>query len=186
VAGLTAVSKTAGLAAGATAMGERAFSAASMDELGEAAHVGMREFGIETEALEKGTSITIRSAEAVNATYPAGYKPPYMPGTSVYEYTTASEQVFVRVHGPDNMIGRWIMRPEQIQGLTAEEIASRFSLPEVPQFVSEVHVPAGSKLRSGIANSILGGEGGATQYEVPKAAVPKLPSEWFTNTRTIR
>jgi len=176
----------AGWVAGATALGKRTVSAASMDELGEAAHVGMREFGIETEALEKGTSITIRSAEAVNATYPTGYEPPYMSGTSVYEYTTASEQVFVRVHGPDNMVGRWIMRPEQIQGLTAEEIASRFSLPEVPQFVSEVHVPAGTKLRSGIANSILGREGGATQYEVPKAAAPKLPSEWFTNTRTIR
>ena len=73
------------------------------------------------------------------------------------------------------------MRREQIAGLSAEEIARRFALPSVPEFVTDVHVPAGTRIRVGIANKILGGEGGVVQYEL----LERLPKNAFKNTKGL-
>ena len=77
------------------------------------------------------------------------------------EYTTQTDVIFVRVHGLTNMDGDWVMKAEDIEGLTPQQIQSIYSLPAMPKYVSEVHVPAGTRLREGIANPIpeFGGEG---------------------------
>lgn len=122
-----------------------------------------------------------RRAEDVNATYPAGYQPPYKPGTQVLEFRAQADEVFVRVHGEANQARSWMMRAEDIQGLTPEQIRSKFALPELPSFVSEVHVPAGTAVRTGVVNPIFGGTGNATQFEL----LTRLPSSAFQNMRPL-
>lgn len=73
-----------------------------------------------------------------------------------------------------------MMRKEAIQGLTADQIQKKYSLPAKPSYISDIHVPAGSKIRQGRVESNFGLQGGggsgATQYQwlidrVPRSAV---------------
>lgn len=50
--------------------------------------------------------------------------------------------------------GGWIMKAENIQGLTPKQIQAKFALPAEPNFVVDVNVPTGTKLRCGIANEV--------------------------------
>ena len=134
-----------------------------------------------TAAQPRGEVPRTRTADEVNDTYPAGYQPPYKPGTQVQEFRTQTDQVFARVHGAGNQARSWMMRPEDIQGLTAEQIKSKFALPELPSLVSDVHVPAGTTVRTGIVNPIFGGTGNATQFEL----LNRLPSSAFQNMRPL-
>lgn len=52
-----------------------------------------------------------------------------------------------------------------IAGLSREQIASKYALPQVPTHVADVSVPAGNSLRVSVANDVqikqgLGGNGG--------------------------
>jgi hypothetical protein len=108
-----------------------------------------------------------------------GYKQnPYKLGTQVEEFITKEEMVFVRVHGAKNQQGSWLMRKDQIEGLTAEEIRARFSIPGKISNVSEVRVPPNTRIRTGIANSISifkGKDFNETQYEL----LGRLPKDNF-------
>lgn len=116
----------------------------------------------------------------------AGNNPPYKPGTQVVEYTTKEADVFVRVHGSDNPNRPWMMRKEAVEGLTAEQIQHKYSLPAKPSYVSEVHVPEGVRIRTGEvkANFELQGGGGqgAVQYEWLSGRVPESV---IKNTRPL-
>jgi len=126
----------------------------------------------------KRGDITYRSAAEVNSTFPEGWSPPYKPGTRVTEFTNTVDDVYVRVHGENNMARSWMMKPEAIRGLTPSQIKSKFALPELPSFMSEVSVPAGTRIRTGIVNPVFGGIGNATQYEL----LERLPTSAFNNT----
>ena len=134
-----------------------------------------------TPAQPHGEVLRTRAADEVNATYPAGYQPPYKPGTQVQEFRTQTDQVFARVHGEGNQARSWMMQPADIKGLTAEQIKSKFALPELPTLVSDVHVPAGTTVRTGIVNPIFSGTGNATQFEL----LNRLPSSAFQNMRPL-
>ncbi|MDR1076907.1 MAG: hemagglutinin repeat-containing protein [Xanthomonadaceae bacterium] len=127
------------------------------------------------------TDVDYRLASEVNAAYPEGWTPPYKSGTRVTEYTTVIDDVYVRVHGENNMARSWMMRREAIEGLTAEQIQMKYSLPELPLFMSEVHVPAGTRVRTGIVNPAFNGIGNAIQYEL----LQRLPESAFKNTVRI-
>lgn len=89
------------------------------------------------------------------------------------------------------------MRAEDIAGLTPQQIASKFSLPEVPTMVTDVTIPAGTRLDVSAANSISpnaiktgtrtgdNGGGGGVQFQIKsdfsKEDFPKL----FTNPRPL-
>jgi len=131
--------------------------------------------------------VTQRTAADVNAEHAVkGNQPPYKSGTQVIEYTTKQDDVFVRVHGDDNAARPWMMRKEAIEGLTAEQIQRKYSLLSKPKFVSEVHVPAGTRIRTGKVETnfeIQGGGGqGATQYEWLNT---RVPPEAISNTRAL-
>jgi hypothetical protein len=126
----------------------------------------------------KRTDIEFRSAAEVNSMFPEGWSPPYKPGTRVTEFTSTVDGVYVRVHGETNMARSWMMKSEAIKGLTAAEIKSKFALPELPTFMSEVSVPAGTRIRTGVVNPVFGGTGNATQYEL----LQRLPTSAFKNT----
>ena len=125
--------------------------------------------------------IGYRLASEVNATFPDGWSPPYKPGTRVTEFTSTVDDVYVRVHGETNMARSWMMKSEAIEGLTPMQIKSKYALPELPTFVSDVDVPAGTRIRTGTVNPVFDGVGNATQYEL----LQRLPVSAFKNTRRL-
>ncbi len=127
------------------------------------------------------TNVTYRSADDVNAEF-SGYMPPYQRGTRVTEYTTVHSDQFVRVHGERNAARSWMMRREAVQGLSPEEIARKYSLPEIPTHISDVNVPAGTRVRTGRVADNFGGNQGAIQYQW----LGRVPEDAITNTRPLR
>jgi hypothetical protein len=122
------------------------------------------------------------SADEVNANFPSNYETPYKPGTIVYEFTTTSEVQFVRVHGKNNRERSWIMKKEDIEGLTPEQIKDKYAIPDLPTQITDVYVPAGTRIRVGTAAGNKFGSGGGIQYEL----LQRLDdSEVWRNTRKI-
>lgn len=87
------------------------------------------------------------------------------------------------------------MRADDIKGLTPEQIASKFSLPQVPTMVTDVKVPAGVKMEVSTANGISPGASkgiltgdnvgvGGVQFQIKSSG--RLPADWFTNPRPIK
>jgi hypothetical protein len=133
--------------------------------------------------LNSGTDIAIKSADDVNADFVAkGWQPPYAAGAKAAEFTTTTEMMFVRVHGPDNKARSWMMRPADIHGLSPQQIKDKFALPDLPTMVSDVTVPAGTRVRVGeVAAQDGWGKGGATQFEL----LARLPESAFANTKPL-
>ena len=108
--------------------------------------------------------------------------PPYTEGTRARDIVLQKERVFVRVHGEGNQAGSWVMRSHEIEGLTPQQIKDKFALPEIPTLISDVHAPAGTRIRLGTVAPQPGwGSGGAIQYEL----LQRLPASSFKNTRPL-
>jgi len=75
----------------------------------------------------------------------------------------------VRVYREKNgKKGRWMMQPDDLKGLTPEQIRDKFALPKTPMYIAEVRLPKDSILQVGRAGSQEKrgwGEGGGWQYE---------------------
>ena len=99
------------------------------------------------------------------------YKPPYKPGTLVKEIELTENTTFVRVYDnmPDGsgMYGSWVMKADDIKGLTPLEIQNKFALPNTPKYVCDVELEDGTHIRVGEVNPLDGwGNGGGTQYDL--------------------
>ena len=76
-----------------------------------------------------------------------GYdKPPVKPDTIVY-VVEAGNNEYVRLFnrnddGESNMIGRWVMRKKDIEGLSLEQIKDKYALPVIPKYICDVHIPS--------------------------------------------
>lgn len=118
-----------------------------------------------------------------------GFKPSYLPGSQIVEFTISQPEKFVRMSGGESRAtANWIMREADIAGLTSEQIASKFALPAVPSQIGEVTIPAGTKLQASVANGILRGDnpgGGGVQFYIPEPPADKVFGTWFTNLRTL-
>jgi len=87
-----------------------------------------------------------------------------------------------------------MMRADDIAGLTPEQIASKYALPQVPTHVADVRVPAGNTLRVSVANDVqikqgLGGNGGGGGVQFEVISRPSIDVEfesWFTNPRRLK
>lgn len=105
------------------------------------------------------------------------------------EVTLQKETKFVRVHG-GKQVGEWVMREDDLRDannrpLTRAEIKDKFALPSLPEYVSDVHVPAGTRMRVGTVKEHADwGAGGGTQYEW-KTEGKELPPGQFTNRREL-
>ncbi|WP_428023614.1 hemagglutinin repeat-containing protein [Arcobacter sp.] len=113
------------------------------------------------------------------------YQAPYVPDTKIVDFTTTTETQWVRVYknGTESKLeGNWVMKKEDIEGLSAQQIAQKYSLPQVPDMITDVTVPAGNKMQASIANNIFEGEvngGGGVQFEIKLPNNVKPPKTWF-------
>jgi len=138
---------------------------------------------------KKGHRISgIQTAEHINATkfgfWP--HTPPFQLGSHVVEFETTKASQWARVHGADNQARAWVMRKSSIEGLTAAQIQTKYALPSLPAFVSDVHLPSGTKmLRGNIQDHGLGGAG-QVQYWIDRTGIDERVFEsWFTNRRAL-
>jgi filamentous hemagglutinin len=131
------------------------------------------------EPLEISISSDKANADHINA----GEKPPYG-GARARDVILKNDTVFVRVHGEDNQASSWMMRAEDIEGLTAKQIKEKFALPELPKYISEVHVPKGTRIFIGkVAPQKGWGKGGGIQYELKG---DRLPLSTWKNRKPIK
>ena len=110
-----------------------------------------------------------QSAESVNAWWEArGYKSPYKEKTVVQNITLTEDTKFVRVYDGvnSNLEGGWVMRAEDIKGLTPKEIQAKFALEYEPKFIGEVELKAGDTVRLGEVGSNFGFDGGGIQIDL--------------------
>ena len=110
------------------------------------------------------------SAESVNDWWSSkGYdKPPYTLKTVVQDIRLNEDTVFVRVYDNDvsSLKGGWVMKPEDIKGLTPLQIQDKFALPSTPKYIGEVKIRAGNNLRMGKVNPNYGFQGGGIQFDL--------------------
>ncbi len=114
--------------------------------------------------------IVTQSADEVNDSLKAlGYtEAPYKPGTIVDTIELTEQTKFVRVYDivNTNQAGGWIMKADDIAGLTPQQIQNKFALPFKPTYVTDVILEEGTKLRTGIANNLFGFDGGGIQFDL--------------------
>jgi hypothetical protein len=128
-----------------------------------------------------------KSAEASNTEWAnRGYdKPPIKPETEVF-IVEAGDNQYVRFYNVDengkgNMIGRWLVKLSDIEGLTLSEIVDKYALPEPPEYICDVNLPENFFFEVSEANGLDGwGEGGGVQYDTMDG---NLEVDWFTNSR---
>ncbi len=137
-------------------------------------------FGAEKAPLFKTGGL---SAEKANVPFMVeGKKLPYAANTRARIIQLENERIFVRVHGEGNQARPWMMRREEVQGLTPQQIQDKFALPELPTYISEVHAPSGSYLQVGAAASQVGwGTGGGIQYQF----LQRVDEGWFANKQLL-
>ena len=110
-----------------------------------------------------------QSAESVNDWWEArGYKSPYKEKTVVQNITLTEDTKFVRVYDGvnSNLEGGWVMRAEDIKGLTPKEIQGEFGLEYEPIFIGEVELKAGDTIRLGEVGPNFGYDGGGIQIDL--------------------
>lgn len=126
------------------------------------------------------------SAEDVNKIFKdtMGYEPPYKPGTSVTEIQLTENATYVRVYDKVNsrMQGGWVMKAEDIVGLTPQEIQNKFALRNTPKYICDVNLEAVTRLRTGEVNPLFGFDGGGQQYDL---IINGKNVGTFTNERII-
>lgn len=118
------------------------------------------------------TTIRKVTAEETNSWWKnvMGYdNPPYKPGTMVEEIKLTKDTTFVRVYDGEvsGMYGGWVMKAEDIAGLTPKQIQDKFALPSLPKYMADVKLTEGTTIRKGIVNPLEGwGNGGGIQYDL--------------------
>lgn len=124
------------------------------------------------------------SGKTVNKTFTdAGGMAPYDEAYDVIEGVTEGTESFVRVHGDGNKVSKWMMKASEIEGLSAEQIKDKFALPSLPTHISDVNLPKGTKIRTGVAGKVKDwGNGGGVQIELQQ----RIAENAFTNTRKIQ
>lgn len=123
------------------------------------------------------------SADKVNAEWKKrGYvDSPYKEGQHASIIELTNDTTFVRVYDKkkSGMKGSWVMRLEDIKGKTPEQIANEFALPQIPKFICDVKLPAGTKLRTGECNPLYGHDGGGIQYDLMGARIGIFENERY-------
>ncbi|MGD9998186.1 MAG: hypothetical protein AB7L17_19205 [Ilumatobacteraceae bacterium] len=82
---------------------------------------------------------------------------PYSQVWSVTDFRTTQTEQFVRVYVGDNTAGRWMVRKEDIVGLTPAQVMDRLALPVPanagPLMIQTVTVPPGTRMRLSVVGS---------------------------------
>lgn len=132
------------------------------------------------------TNLRAISAEEANAPFIAkGWSPPYDTGSQVRTFTTTTELQFVRVSTGDNPQGAFLVRADEVAGMTPLQIQQHLALPKVPTQIADVIVPVGTNMQVGkvAAQSIFGAANkGGTQYQL----LNPIPSNSFGVPRPLK
>jgi filamentous hemagglutinin len=157
---------------------------------------------IQSRLPESAKIISTSSADITNADAIASKRqPPILRGSDMVTIETTQAEQFVRVYGGDSTLvkaspqaGSGIMRAEDVAGLTPEQIASKFSLPQVPTKIADVTLPPGTTLEVSVASDISpngakgivtgdNGGGGGVQFQIQ--IEEEIPVGWFSNERRL-
>lgn len=89
------------------------------------------------------------------------YYAPFPANQGVTEIVPSQPLYFVRMYAPAggiNQVGGWVMRAQDVRGLTPEQIRDKFALPTVPTNITYVRVPANvAAIWTGTAGAIWPG-----------------------------
>jgi hypothetical protein len=110
------------------------------------------------------------STETANAKHLASGKyAPYAEGGAEL-IKTRKDTKYVRVHGPNNKEGDWLVKESDIMGMSPEDIKDYLGLKYTPTHFTKVSVGRGTILIKGKVAPIedFGVKGGGTQYEISK------------------
>ncbi|HDL7739365.1 TPA: VENN motif pre-toxin domain-containing protein, partial [Yersinia enterocolitica] len=122
------------------------------------AAIGGAVYGMKTEVpvtkgvIPTGSIADVKSISATEANAPfvaKGWGAPYDSATQVRTFTTASDLTFVRVSTVDNPVGGFLVRADEIAGMTPTQIQKYLALPKIPTQIADVLVPAGTKMQVG-------------------------------------
>lgn len=104
---------------------------------------------------------------------------PYKPNQKAQIIELTDDTKFVRTYDGKNstMYGSWVMKYDDIKDLTPEEIADKFALPQVPKYMCDCTLPAGTQLRTSECNPLYGWKGGGQQFDMMGARVGKFDNE---------
>jgi hypothetical protein len=109
------------------------------------------------------------TAEEANAAHIAAeMSPPYLAGELAYDFVAKEEITLLRAHGAANQERSWATLSEVMEGKTAKEIKNLLGIKDTPTSLSEVKIPAGTKIRMGVAGpqEAWGASGGGLQVEI--------------------
>ncbi|SMC29499.1 hypothetical protein SAMN02745134_03921 [Clostridium acidisoli DSM 12555] len=112
--------------------------------------------------------------------------PPVAENTTVYN-VNAGNFSYSRVYldGYNYPKSRFILRTEDINGLSSEEIAQKYALPKVPNKIVTVELPSDTPLEVSIVGpqETWGTLGGDVQYAIKDAT---LEDDWFSNIKDLK
>ncbi len=126
----------------------------------------------------------VSAAEANAPFLTRGWTAPYAEGAEARAFTAGRDMEFVRVHGELNQHGAFIVRAKEIAGMTPEQIQAHLALPYRPTYISDVLVPAETRLQMGWVGaqpSFGFPNPGGIQYQL----LDQLPASSFINMRPL-
>ncbi|MDP6805842.1 MAG: hypothetical protein QF902_11035, partial [Rhodospirillales bacterium] len=113
--------------------------------------------------------------------------PPHRPDVPAFDVTVSRPEArnYVRFIGKDGEpMARWIMREEDVEGLSLAQIQDKFAIPgEELESIVRVKLPLGTRLRVSATNPHPEwGRGNGVQFEIQG----KLDDRWFSKPRKVK
>ncbi|MFJ4145286.1 hemagglutinin repeat-containing protein [Pseudomonas sp. NPDC089734] len=131
------------------------------------------------------TNVRAISADEANAPFVArGWNPPYDTGSQVRTFTVSIDTKFVRVSTIENPQGAFLVRAEEVAGMTPLQIQQHLALPKVPTQIADVVVPKGTNMQVGrvAAQPAFGANSkGGVQYQL----LDQIPGNSFGMPRPL-
>lgn len=126
------------------------------------------------------------SAETANAKHIAkGWDAPFDASKEIFDVVLKKDEQFVRVYSSklNNKTGDFLVKAEEIQGLSPNQIKDRLALDYVPDMMVDVNVPSGTTLRSGVAaeRKSVNAAGGGNQVQLQE----RIDDSNFTNAKKL-
>ncbi len=112
--------------------------------------------------------------------------PPVAAGTKAYNVEAGNYQ-YARVfkEGVNKPKSPFILRADDIEGLSASEIAEKYALPQVPDKIVYPQIPCDTPLEVSIVGpqELWGTLGGDAQYAIKDVL---LDDDWFTDIHDLK
>lgn len=115
-----------------------------------------------------------------------GYEPAWHESKRAVEMTLEKDKVFKRLHQHEGNANRsWVHGLYDPTGDSKKVLADKFALPggaDSINYLSDIKVPAGTKVRGGFASPNKFGKGEGFQWEILE---DRIPNEWVVRTEAF-